>query len=116
MNIFSTSAPLGWDFYERPAVSANVPLLAGTTRTETTALLGAVEVTVMVWAALATVKDCWTWVAANQLALPAWLKSRTQVPTVWNETTPPEIEHTADEVASTVMATLSDEVAVAVGV
>ena len=70
----------------------------------------------MVCEPLPTKKDCCTWVAANQLVLPAWLKFKVQVPTVRKETTPPEIEHTADEVASTVMATLSDEVAVAVGV
>ena len=50
------------------------------------------------------------------MALPAWLKSITQVPAVWNETTPPEIEHTAEAEASTVMATERVELAVALGV
>jgi hypothetical protein len=77
--------------------------------------LGA-EGAVMVCEPLPTAKDCWTWVAANQLVLPAWLKFKVQVPTVRNETTPPEIEHTAEDVASTVMATLRPEVAVALGV
>ena len=61
-----------------------------------------------------TEKDCCTWVAANQLVLPAWLKFKVQVPTVRKETTPPEMVQTA--VVAEVMATLSDEVAVAVGV
>ena len=80
------------------------------------ALAGAVEVVVMVWVALATVKDCWTWVAAFQLALPAWLKSKTHEPPARKDTTPPEMEQTVDAVASTVIATVSPEVAEADGV
>jgi hypothetical protein len=48
--------------------------------------------------------------------LPAWLKSTTQVPTDWKLTTPALMEHTAEAEASTVMATVRPEEAVAVGV
>ena len=48
------------------------------------------------------------------MALPAWLKSMVQVPAVRKLTTPPEIEHTADEVASTVIATDRPDEAMAV--
>jgi hypothetical protein len=44
------------------------------------------------------------------------LKSRVHVPTVRKLTVPPEIEHTEEDEASTVMMTVSPEVAVAVGV
>ena len=48
--------------------------------------------------------------------LPGSLKSRVQVPTWLNVTTPPLIEQTPEEELSTVMTTVSPEVAVAVGV
>ena len=36
----------------------------------------------IVWLPLLIVKDCWTWGAAFQFALPAWLALIVQVPTV----------------------------------
>ena len=76
---------------------------------------GAVEVKVMVWVRL-TAKLCWTWGAALQVVLPAWLASRVQVPGPWKlTTTPPVIEQTPELEASTVMVTVRPEVAVAVG-
>ena len=76
---------------------------------------GLVEVKVIVWLALLTVIDCWTWVAAFQLVLPAWLASTTQVPPAVKLTTPALKVHPV-LVPSRVMVTASPEVAVAVGV
>ncbi len=81
----------------------------------TVALLGAVEVKVMVW-------DPWptmiTWVfcgAGFQLMLPAWLASRGRYHP--GEADDPSGDAQTDvEVPSTVMTTGSPEVAVAVGV
>ena len=80
------------------------------------ALPGAVEVKVMVWLPLATVTFCWTWVAAFQTALPAWLASSLQVPAALKLTTPLVMEHTDELEESTVIVTARVEVAVAVGV
>ena len=78
--------------------------------------LGAVEVNETVWLAWPTLKVCWTWAAALKLALPAWLASRTQLPTPVNETTPALIEQTLELVASTVIVTARPLDAVAIGV
>ena len=52
-----------------------------------------------------TEKLCWTWVAAFQLPLPAWLAFRVQVPGPWKLTTPlPLIEQTLELKEATVMA------------
>jgi len=77
------------------------------------------SVKVMVWLALLTVTviDCWTWGAAFQLVLPAWLASTTQVPAPAKLTTPAEIEHAPEVLEpSIVKLTVRPEVAVAVGV
>ena len=79
----------------------------------TTALAGAVEVTVMELAFL-TVKLCCTWVAAFQFVLPESLKCRVHVPAAMKLTTPEEMVQTV--VVAEVMTTVSPEVAVAVGV
>ena len=44
----------------------------------------------IVWLPLLIVKDCWTWGAAFQLVLPAWLALIVQVPTVTKVTVVPE--------------------------
>ncbi len=69
----------------------------------------------MVWLLL-TVMFCWTWVAAFQVPLPAWLASRVQVPAAVKLTSPPLMEQTDELAASTVMVTGRAEVAVAFGV
>ena len=76
---------------------------------------GLVEVKVIVWLPLLTVIDCWTWGAAFQLVLPAWLASILQVPTPVKLMTPAFKVHPV-LVPSRVMVTASPEVAVAVGV
>ena len=48
----------------------------------------------IVWLPLLTVNDCCTWGAAFQLALPAWLASIVQVPTVTKVTVVPEMVQT----------------------
>ena len=50
------------------------------------------------------------------MELPAWLKSITQLPAALKVTSPPEIEQLALVVESIVIATVSPEDAVAVGV
>jgi len=54
---------------------------------------------------------------ARSLVLPAWLASRVQVPLARKVTRPlPLIEHTLDEVLSTLMVTLSPDEVLALGV
>ena len=79
------------------------------------AVVGAVEVKVIVWLRF-TEKACCTWGAALKVVLPAWLASRVQVPGPVKLTTPPLMEQTLPLEASTVMVTARPEVAVAVGV
>ena len=50
------------------------------------------------------------------MTLPAWLKSTLQVPAATKLTAPTGIEHTEDDEASMVMATVRPEDTVAVGV
>src|SRR2546423_15485583 len=68
----------------------------------------------MVWSPLATAKVCWAWGAAFQLALPAWLASMTQVPTVVKLTVEPEMEQNEVALASMVKATARPELDAAV--
>ena len=70
----------------------------------------------MVWEPFPTVKACCFWGAAFQLAFPAWLASRVQVPVPVKLTAPAEIEQTLELDESTVIVTANPEVAVAVGV
>ena len=84
----------------------------------TVALVGALEVKATVWLvmpAAPTAKLCWTWGAAVQLVSPAWLASMTQVPTPMKETTP-LVSVQPVLVASSVIAGVRPELAVAVGV
>ena len=67
----------------------------------TAALAGAVVVKLTVWVPLPTAKVCWTWAAAFQLALPAWLASSVQLPAAVKVTTPPAIEQLAEVDEST---------------
>ena len=48
----------------------------------------------IVWLPLLIVKDCWTWGAAFQFALPAWSALIVQVPTVTKVTVVPETVQT----------------------
>ena len=79
--------------------------------------VGGVEVKEIVWLSFGTTTICCTWGAAAKVEFPAWLASSVHVP-AWARVTTPlkEIEHTEDEVVSTVMATVRPDVDVAVGV
>ena len=80
----------------------------------TTASVGAVEVTWMVWLALAT-WNCWVaCCAASKYVLPAWSAVTTQVPTPTNDTVEPEIVHTVGVVVPKTIG-LPDAPPVAVG-
>jgi hypothetical protein len=79
-----------------------------------TALLGAVDVNVIVWLDLPTPNDCCACGAALKFALPAWLASMMQVPVAVKLTVEPLIEHTDAAVASMVKVTGSPDVDVAV--
>ena len=68
----------------------------------------------IVWLPLLIVKDCWTWGAAFQFALPAWSALIVQVPTVTKVTVVPETVQTL--VVAEVKATASAEEAVALTV
>src|ERR1700693_6413379 len=71
----------------------------------------------MVWLPLPTVKLCWTWGAAFQLALPAWWALTMHVPAPTKVKTeplvPPEVQTPADPELNV---TVSPEVAVAAAV
>jgi hypothetical protein len=81
-------------------------------------VVGAVEVKVMVWEPLPTVKDCWTWGAAAVVGVAGLVGvDDAGAGRLVKETTPrPAIGAAGDEEASTVMATVRPEEAVAVGV
>jgi len=70
----------------------------------------------IVWDPLPTGNVCWTWGAGFQFALPGWLASITQFPAAVKLTTSPEMEQSEEVVESIVMATVSPELALAVGV
>ena len=78
------------------------------------ALPGALEVKLIVWLPLLIANDCWVCGAAFQLALPAWLALMVQVPTLTRVMVDPETVQVA--VVAEVKATLSPELALALGV
>ena len=83
----------------------------------TVAVVGAVEVKVIVWVPLTVaVAVCCAWAAAFQLLSPPWLASILQAPSVLKVTTPALMLHADDVVASIVKVTVRPDVAVAVGV
>ena len=50
--------------------------------------------------AVRTVIDCWISGAGRYRSLPLWSASTVQVPAMWNDTVPPEIEQTPADASS----------------